>query len=389
MNICFFCDSIFSFGGVQRVLAVVAKGLSQSHSVTILTLDAPSSEDRSMYGLDQSDVKIEYFRYPALSLYDVFPNKIYSYCYKKFLPQNDLTSGWYSRSSFPVVYRKLFLEKLNGKRYDVIVGVHAFVSLRLAIIRKFLDAPKVVGWMHNSYDAFFNNPDRFLWKLDKQFRFEMPKLDAIVVLSKSDQRDYKEQMGLDTNVIYNPLTLCPKGLANKDYKTFLAVGRLTYAKGFELLIDAFARLSKTEYDWRLIILGDGPDRGDLLRLIEEKGVEDRVRIDPFTKNVQEYYSQASVFVLSSRWEGWGLVITEAMSHGLPVIASDLPVVHEILDGWDNNLLFRSGDVADLASKMEAIVGMDLAQMGGTSLQVVKKYELEQILKVWDQLLLEN
>lgn len=385
MKICFFCDSIFTFGGVQRVLAVVAKALSAHHSVTILTMDNPSDEDITMYDLDQSTIDIQYFKYPRLPFYKVFPAKAYSFLYKKLLPKNKFTSKLYSLSSFPLTYRKLLVSHLNAGEYDVVIGVHAFISIRLAIVRKKLNARKVIGWMHNSYDAFFNNPGVFLWDQKDQFQNEIPKLDHVIVLSESDKTKYHEEMKLITTVIPNPLTLEAQGRGDKSFKTFLAVGRLTPAKGFDILIKAFSEFSKDNNDWKLNIIGEGTEEKGLKKLIEENNLDERVFIYPFTKNIQQYYASGSVFVLSSRWEGWGLVMCEAMVHGLPVIASDLPVVKELLGDSKNTLIFESENIEDLAQKLRLITDMDLDDMGKISLEVSKRFSLSAAITQWKEI----
>ena len=106
MKICFYCDSIFTFGGVQRVLAGLAKELSRRHEVTILTRDNPSDEDRSMYGLQDAALRFRYLHYPELPFYEKIPCKAYSLMYKKVLPQNARTTRLYSSSSFPYTYRR-------------------------------------------------------------------------------------------------------------------------------------------------------------------------------------------------------------------------------------------------------------------------------------------
>lgn len=385
MKICFFCDSIFTFGGVQRVLAVVAKALSADHSVTILTMDNPSLEDMTMYGLDQSEVDIQYFKYPRLSSYKIFPAKVYSFLYKKLLPKNKFTSKLYSRSSYLSTYRELLTSRLNAEEYDVVIGVHAFISIRLAIIRKNLNASNVIGWMHNSYDAFFNNPELFLWDQKDQFQNEIPKLDRVIVLSESDRIKYDDEMKLKTTVIPNPLTLEAQGMGDKSFKTFLAVGRLTPAKGFDILIKAFSEFSKDNSDWKLNIIGEGTEEEKLKSLIAENNLNNRVFIYPFTKNIQQYYASGSVFVLSSRWEGWGLVMCEAMVHGLPLVASDLPVVKELLGDSKNTLIFESENIEDLAQKMRSIINMNLDDMGKISLEVSKRFSLSVVITQWENI----
>lgn len=392
MNICFYCDTIFSFGGVQRVLAVIAKALSAHHDVTILTLDAPAQEDLTMYGLQDSNIHFQYIRLPLLdsSSSEYLPCKTYSLLYKKAQLQSRRASQWYGYSSFPSSQRNVLIERLNEGNYDVVVGVHAFLSLRLASVRRQLRTRRVVGWMHTSYDAFFNTPGFYLWNLKAHFRHEIPKLDAVVVLSQTDKQRYREEMKIDTTAIYNPLTLPAQGKGKAEYKRFLAIGRMSHqTKGFDILIEAFARLAQKEKEWTLNIVGEGPEESKLKALVATHELQSRVTIHPFSKEIEQYYATSSVYVLSSRWEGFSLVLVEAMAHGLPIVASSLPIVKELLGGKGNALTFTNKDIDSLACRMEQITATppdELARMSEASLRLSESFELAPILKQWEELL---
>lgn len=156
-------------------------------------------------------------------------------------------------------------------------------------------------------------------------------------------RLFLSEMNLCCEVIYNPLTVLPKGRGKKEYRRILAVGRFSFGhKGFDILIKAFSVFVKTHPDWTLEIVGEGPEEALYRSLINEYELEKNMALHPFTKEVQEYYAHSSMYVLSSRWEGFGLVMIEAMAHGLPVIASDLPITRELLKDKDMAVLLRQG-----------------------------------------------
>ncbi len=348
MKICFFCNSIFSFGGVQRVMAVIAKEMAKSNEVCILTLDNPSLAENDIYELSKNHIKVECFKFERTSKLTELTHKPYSWFYKK----NQLNSSWsssiYARSSFPKVQRAKLIDTLNEIDADVIIGVHAFLSIKLATVRRQLRAKKVIGWMHNSYTAFFEKEPAYLDGLKWHFKYQMKKLDDVIVLTKTDAALFQEKLGLETSVIYNPLTLVPGDRCNVTVKKFLAVGRMSpQHKGFDILINAFALFAKDNKNWTLDIVGDGPEHNMLQDLIFKHHLEDRITIHPFTQEIQSYYSEASVFVLSSRWEGFPLVIMEALSHGLPIIASDIPVCKEFLGRKDFCHFFESENVESL------------------------------------------
>ena len=100
-KICFLVDSIFSFGGVQRVTAVIAKELSKDNDVTIVTFDKPEAKDTSLYGLNEANLAYRFFQYPSTPAWKEKCCKAYSYLYRKVLPQTQQTSDLYMHSSFP------------------------------------------------------------------------------------------------------------------------------------------------------------------------------------------------------------------------------------------------------------------------------------------------
>ena len=390
MRICFYCDSIFSFGGVQRVLSVIAKELSQRHEVTIVTHDDPSMKDITMYDLQESEIEYQFINYPDSPFYEYLPSKFYSLLYKKVLPQNNFFSNLYRYSSFPRSKRLYLIHLLNKCEYDIIVGVHAFLSLYLANIKDSLTG-KVIGWMHSSYDAFFQINSPYLKDLKQYFSFVIPRLDKIIVLSFYDQRRYLTYLKfkLPPIVIYNPMTIKSDFKEYDNNKTFLAVGRFSHqTKGFDILIKAFALFAKRNQVWKLDIVGDGPEKNYLSSLIEKYELKSKITLHPFTKKIEDYYKNASIFVLSSRWEGMPLVLLEAMSYGLPIISSDIPVAEELLKGQDCAIFFKNGSILDLCKKMDEIANKktdELNYMSQISLSYVKEFSADKIVEQWESL----
>ena len=386
-RICFLTDSIFSFGGVQRVTAVIAKELSKEYDVTIVTFDKPSDKDTSLYGLQEANIKYRFFSYPKVNALENKLCKAYSYAYRRLLPQTQLTSDLYSYSSFPSKKRDALAKELSLGHYDVIIGDHAPLSIRLATIRKQLNTSKLIGWIHNSFEALYGKDSLYIGQeLKRHYVYQLRKLDASVVLCQYDAESYRKYDKLiSPTVIYNPLTLVPgepsKGTSNK----FLAVGRFSHLhKGFDLLIDAFHLFAQKNKEWTLDIVGEGPEETLYRQKIADYGLEDRIHLHPFTNNIQQYYSEAQVYVLSSRWEGFGLVLVEAMAHGLPVISSDLPTSKEILG--DLGLYFENGNVEQLAQQLEESTHLHWREASEEAMKRANDFAITTIIKQWKELI---
>ena len=386
MKILFYADTVFGFGGVQRVLAVIAKALAKDNDVTILSTD--TDENLSMYGYNQSDIHFDYISYNGKKNLEYFTCKAISYLYKKVLPKNRFTARLYSYSFFRPSYKRQLISKINSGHYDTVVGVHAFLSLHLAAVRNRLNSKNVTAWMHNSYDALFEKNNPYLPGLKSFFSYEMKRLDGIVVLSKSDASLFRDNLGLECMTIYNPLTLEPRGKASSEYKKFLAIGRFSPKhKGFDLLIKAFANFAQTDSDWTLEIVGEGEEEFIYRQLIIENHLEKRVKLCPFTKDIQRHYAGASVYVLSSRWEGQPLVLVEAMAHGLPIVSSELPVAKELLEGRGCGIFFKCGDIDDMALALNRMASTTKwVEMSENALQTSSLFSVENIRQQWIQVL---
>lgn len=388
MKICFVVDSVFTFGGVQCVTAVIAKALAASHKVTIVTFDHPSQKDTSMYGLAEADIDFRFFAYPTVGKVRKLMCKAYSAFYRKMRPRWQWASDLYARSSFPRPLRTALTQELrSGGGYEVIIGVHAPLATRLATLKPRLGGARCIGWIHNSFEALFSpsslyiGPDR-----QRHYLYQLRKLDHTIVLSHFDARAYTEHLpGLRPTVIYNPLTLSPGQPSQGTSKRFLAIGRLARLhKGFDLLIEAFSIFAKEDSEWMLDIVGEGPEESMLRGLIAKHRLENRIFMHPFTPHIQDYYTQAQVYVLSSRWEGFGLVLVEAMAHGVPVVSSDLPTSREIMG--DAALYFPVGDVGQLAQRLQEATRLDWKAKSAEALEIAQHFGTGEIVGQWNRVL---
>lgn len=391
-KICFLTDSIFSIGGVQRVTAVIAKELSKSYDVTIVTFDNPASQNTTLYELSEASINYRFFSYPSINKLKRQISKVYSGFYRKMRPQGGIASNLYARSSFPSELRHALIQELRQGQYDTIIGVHAPLAARLATLQPHLKGARCIGWIHNSYDALFSPSSTYIGpQLEYHYAHQLHKLDRVVVLCQYDAQKWNDTYNhlghphQNIIVIHNPLTLIPSQPSQGTSKRFLAVGRMSHLhKGFDLLIDAFHIFTKTNKDWMLDIVGEGPEEQMLRKKIDEYGLQHRVYIHPFTSNIQDYYSHAQVYVLSSRWEGFGLVLVEAMAHGLPVVSSNLPTSREIMG--DSALYFDVGNVRQLAQRLKEATQIDWNTKSAEAIKTARHFEPDTIVCQWNDLI---
>ncbi|MCR4808826.1 MAG: glycosyltransferase [Prevotella sp.] len=386
-RICFLMDSVFSVGGVQRVTAVIAKELAKEHDVTIVTFDAPEDQDTTLYGLEEASIRYCFFSYPSVGWGRNLACKAYSAFYKQLRPQGRRSSDLYAHSSFPAPCRKALASLLNNGKYDVIVGVHAPLATRLATMRPLLDkGVRCIGWIHNSFEALFGPTFYMGPTLKRHCIYQLRKLDDTVVLCHDDAKRFSSyDSAFQPTVVYNPLTLQPGLPSQGTSRRFLTIGRFTYMhKGIDLLIEAFRLFAQRNTDWNLDIVGEGYEEQKYREAIARYGLEQRITIHPFTKQIQSFYQQAQVYVLSSRWEGMPLVLVEAMSHGLPVVSSNLPVCKEIMG--HSALFFENGNAEQLAQRLLEATQIDWPSKSAEALSVAGRFRVENIIGQWKQLL---
>lgn len=386
-KICFLVDSIFSIGGVQRVTAVIAKELAKDYDVTIVTFDRPESINTTLYGLSGTDIHYRFFSYPAIGTLKRILCKTYSGFYRKIQPRGLFASNLYACSSFPSELRKALIQELRQGQYDIIIGVHAPLAARLSTLMPQLPGVRCIGWIHNSFEALFSPASRYIGpELKRHYIYQFRKLHATILLCQHDADSYKAYDPLfKPTVIYNPLTLVPGKPSLGNSKRFLAVGRFSRQhKGFDLLIEAFHLFAQKDSEWTLDIVGEGPEEQLYRNLIKDFQLEDRITIHPFTKDIQAYYSQAQAYVLSSRWEGFGLVLVEAMAHGLPVVSSDLPTSKEIMG--DFGLYFQNGNIEELAERLYDATKLDWKKKSEEAFTIARHFELDRIAEQWRKIL---
>ena len=218
-------------------------------------------------------------------------------------------------------------------------------------------------------------------------------LDALAVLTEGDREDYARELARPPRIERLPNAVEPLGAgpAELDAKVIVAAGRLTSQKGFDLLIRAFAPVARAHPGWQLRIYGGGRDRDALRGLILDEGLHDDAFLMGPTKQLGEAIAGASLFVLSSRFEGFGMVIVEAMSVGLPVVSFDCPRgPSEIITPRSDGLLVPPEDVPGLTAAIEQLV-TDPARrraIGAAALQAARRYEPAAVGERWEALLEE-
>lgn len=334
-KVTFIISCLYGHGGTNRVATLLANGLSAHHDITILS----RYSHENTYQLSHR-VKDTKFEGNSLSFI--------SQC-KQYIALN----------------------------HPDIVIIHTMSKLTPALLLGGIKAKRIWSIEHISYD--------FHSLLYKQLRKRLyKKVDKVITLTKSDAMNYNV-FHSNVTVIANPNPFQIKvSLSKCPSKIIVAIGRLTYQKGYDLLLKAWLLVEQSYPDWSLHIYGEGEDRGQLAKIIK-KHTLNSVTLKGLTNNVEKVYDQAALYVMSSRFEGLPVVLIEAQSRGLPIVSFNCPsgpaeIVHHNVDG----ILVENGNIQALANSMiKMMADSSLREaMAKQALQSAKKYQIDTIIKKW-------
>ena len=223
-----------------------------------------------------------------------------------------------------------------------------------------------------------------IWKLLRRLLYR--RASVVVAQTEAARTWIQRECGATTCVIPNPLRELPSTEKNRE-QTFLAVGRLVRQKGFDLLLEAYAKVREQVLGWRVTIVGVGPERHALLEQRDRLGLESAVEFVEPDNHVEYRLARAGIVVQPSRFEGFPNVVLEAMGMGAPVVSADCPAgPSEIIVNDVNGRLVPVGDVASLADSM-AELATDSAlrrRLGNRAREVRETFGQDRTMRKWEQ-----
>jgi glycosyltransferase involved in cell wall biosynthesis len=288
-------------------------------------------------------------------------------------------------------FRRRLSRFLRDNPADIVVTMF---SPEVYWLSKLRDGSKKVAEIHFAKPFRLQQERRGLWWLSDWVRTRYDekasrKYDRFVVLTNEDKALWGERSNIE--VIYNSgPALQPPSEQTSHHA--IAVGRLCHQKGFDMLIRTWQIVHRAHPEWTLDIFGSGEDHDKLAAQIAEARLQDVVILNPPTGDIMERYRESSLFVLSSRYEGFGMVLLEAMACGVPAVAMACKCgPRDIIDHEVNGLLVPDGDVEGLAAEVVRLIeNPELRQKLACNAResIETRFSEEVIMQQWDKLFKE-
>lgn len=373
--------ALYSAGGVERVVSFKASYFAEQlgYDVTIIVTEG---RGRACFFPLSDKVKVVNFELGFEDLWKApFLRKVFLYLSKQRK------------------YKKRLSLELMRIRPDITISM---LRREINFLTSLKDGSKKIGELHvnranyRNFESNDSNPLKrlFSWFWMKSLVVHLKKLDQLVVLTEKSMVAWPELENV--TVIPDPIPLPLPVSHGTNTKRVITIGRYAYQKGYDLLLQAWAEIEKIKAleevkevsevkEWTLDIYGQG-DRTDYRQLMVELGIDtNRCHLNGPVDDVGQVYMDSSIFVLSSRFEGFGLVLVEAMASGMSVVSFDCPAGPDeiITDGYDG-LLVPPGDVKVLAQKLMLLMAdKELrTRLSQNARRSAQRYEMNSIAGKW-------
>ncbi|MCH5222374.1 MAG: glycosyltransferase family 4 protein [Muribaculaceae bacterium] len=379
MKIVYCLNSISHFGGIATVITTKANALADIEGNQVYVCVS-----------DYVDSYLSRRLSPKVNLINLDINYY----------QDDWKSRWHLLRATIIKrhrHKKALKETLNSINPDIVISAGQSEKYFLPKIKGKWKSIREIHFVTNYRDYIaFSAIEKLVNKLITfyDFRWKIRSYDHVVLLTHEDrQRNWNNKSGV--SVIPNPLTIVASEKAALDSKKIITLGRFVYQKDYPSLIRAYSIVANRYPDWKLIIYGDGSQEQSIRKQIASLKLTDKILLPGVTESPVEALAEASLFVLSSKFEGFGLTIIEAMAVGLPVVSYECPCGPKdvISDGRDG-FLVKTGDEQALAEKIIYLIENPQVrkQMGAAAKLKSLDYSIERITQMWMELfnsLIEN
>lgn len=373
LKIVYCTPALYMAGGVERVLSLKANYLADNLGYDITIILTEGKNKPLFYPLSKK-IKVINLDVDFEALWTCsFFKKIFVYLKKQR------------------IFKKRLTEELIRLKADITVSL---LRREINFINDIQDGSRKIGELHvnrANYRNFEAGDTNIVKRLFAKYWMHnlvshLKRLDRFVVLTEEDKASWTELSNVE--VIPDPLAFDIDQVSPLTNKRVIAVGRYVYQKGFDLLLQAWKTIEQQHPDWKLAIYGMG-DRKPYEQIIAELQIDrTRCHLNSSTSDIKAEYLNSSLFVFSSRFEGFGMVLIEAMACGLPVVSFDCSCgPKDIVRNNEDGLLVPSGCVDSLAEAMHQMMSDESLRqkMAKVATKNVQRYKLNKVCQDWQRL----
>ena len=376
MKIAYIIDSLASKGGAERIISEKMNYLAEhyGHEVTVITCYQFPKTMPNVYPISRKVKQINL---------QIEAHRQYRYSYPKRL----LIKWKYFRQLQKEL--RVILSSINP---NIIIGVGYTLAdvvcqsnYRAAVIIESHEA-RMFTMSNKLHQERFVLSKLFV-KIYRHFYIKTieKKANVVVTLTKGDAQEWSKARRVE--IIPNFSSMQMSGISTCENKKVIAVGRLEWQKGYDRLLDIWGEASQTHPDWQLNIYGEGSLEKELKEQINRQGLAN-IHIHDFTDSISSQYAESSICVLTSRFEGFSLVLLEAMRHGVPCITFDCPFgPAEVVDDNQCGYVIGNGDIKQFVSKLNYLMESTNIRkdFSKNAIEKAQTYNKEAIMQQWQQL----
>lgn len=370
MKIIYFHDAIARLGGVERVFVEKMNSLADQYGQNIYLITTCQGDHPLAFPLSSRvthiDLSVRFhtkYQYPM-------PKRLYI--------------GWKMDKELVVKLNRI----VNEIDADIIITTSYYKADTICQLKcrakKIIESHAPKEYIGNTDGINRNCISKIYrkWEYNKYFNAVEKQSDAIVTLTTGDAKSWNSNHVV---TIPNIVDLQNKTYSSLKNKTALFAGRFLYEKGLNRMLEAWKIVVGKKSDWTLRLVGDGAQKEALMNQCKELGIESTVVFEGATQNMAKAYCDSSLFLLTSRFEGFGLVLAEAMQCGVPCVSFDCP--HgpaDIIDNGKNGILVENGNIEAFADAVLKLIDDEelRARMGKAAIEKAKAYLPETIMPQW-------